>query len=108
MTNQDLLLTLKALGEETRLKIIYLLCQEELCVCELMKKLNLSQSTVSHHVKVLKQAGLLDVRKIAKWTFYSLRKEAFYSIEGLIRQEVLAPVLGSQVRLKKAPSISCN
>ena len=99
---------LRALGEETRLKIVYLLCQEEMCVCELMEKLHLSQPTVSHHVKILKQAGFLHDRRIAKWTFYSLQKESFFKIEDLLSKEILSPVLNSQARLKDAPSVYCN
>ena len=61
----------KALGEDTRIKIISMLSQREMCVDDLITRLELSQSAVSHHIKVLKQAGLLNIRRKGKWTFYS-------------------------------------
>lgn len=62
----------KALGDETRLKILHLLAGQELCVCEIMDALKMSQSAVSHHLKILKQARLVDDRREAKWIFYSI------------------------------------
>jgi len=53
----------KALGEPTRLRIIRLLAQKELCVCELEEILNISQPRVSQHLKVLKQARLVKERR---------------------------------------------
>jgi ArsR family transcriptional regulator len=66
----------KALGDETRLEIIKLLSVEELCVCEIMDKLRMSQSAVSHHLKILNQAELVDYRREGKWIFYSIKPGA--------------------------------
>jgi len=65
---------LKALGDETRLKILRLLGQREMCVCELTVALDLAQPTASHHLNILKGAGLVHDRKEGKWTFYSVAK----------------------------------
>jgi len=62
----------KALGEPTRLKILKLLADREMCVCELMEVLGMNQPRVSQHLKVLKEAGLLKERKQAQWSYYSL------------------------------------
>ncbi len=58
--------TFKALGEPTRLKILRLLAEQELCVCELEEILDMSQPRVSQHLKVLKQAGLVKERREAQ------------------------------------------
>ncbi len=62
----------KALGDKTRLHILALLRHGELCVCELVGALNMSQPSISQHLRKLKQAGLLKERKTAQWVYYSL------------------------------------
>lgn len=62
----------KALSDETRLRILALLQQGELCVCDLMAVLELPQSTVSRHLATLRHAGLVDDRRRGVWMFYSL------------------------------------
>ena len=63
---------IKALGDPTRLKIIYLLENGELCVCEIMTALNKPQPTISHHLNLLKNAGILKWRKEGVWIHYKL------------------------------------
>ncbi|MDY6850140.1 MAG: metalloregulator ArsR/SmtB family transcription factor [Geoalkalibacter sp.] len=62
----------KALSDETRLRILALLQQGELCVCDLMAVLELPQSTVSRHLANLRHAALVDDRRRGVWMFYSL------------------------------------
>ena len=62
----------KALADETRLRILSLLEVREMCVCEVMVALNLTQPTASHHLGLLEYAGLVKDRKEGKWVFYSL------------------------------------
>ena len=64
--------SLKALAEETRLRIVILLTTGELCVCDLKEALLLPQSTVSRHLCLLKSAGIISVRKAGVWTYYRL------------------------------------
>jgi DNA-binding transcriptional ArsR family regulator len=64
----------KALSDEARLKILQLLSQREMCVCELTVALDLAQPTASHHLNILKAANLINDRKEGKWTFYSISK----------------------------------
>lgn len=66
---------IKSIGDPTRLKIIYLLEPGELCVCEIMEALNKPQPTVSHHMNILKNAGLLNWRKEGVWTHYKLANQ---------------------------------
>lgn len=63
---------IKSLGDPTRLKIVYLLEHGELCVCEIMTALDKPQPTVSHHLNLLKNAGLLKWRKEGVWIHYKL------------------------------------
>ncbi len=65
---------LKALANETRLKVLMLLSVREMCVCELTIALGLTQPTASHHLNILQNAGLVEDRKDGKWVFYSVAK----------------------------------
>jgi len=62
----------KALADETRLRILKLLEVREMCVCEVMVALGLTQPTASHHLGILENAGLVKDRKEGKWVFYSI------------------------------------
>ena len=62
----------KALADETRLRILRLLEIREMCVCEVMVALGLTQPTASHHLGLLENAGLVKDRKEGKWVFYSI------------------------------------
>jgi ArsR family transcriptional regulator len=62
----------KALSDETRLRILGLLAVREMCVCEVMVALDLTQPTASHHLRILENVGLVKDRKEGKWVFYGL------------------------------------
>jgi len=62
----------KALSDETRLRILKLLEVREMCVCEVMVALGLTQPTASHHLGILENVGIVKYRKEGKWVFYSL------------------------------------
>ena len=61
-----------ALADKTRLRILRLLMIREMCVCEIMVALNLTQPTASHHLNLLENAGLVKDRKEGKWVFYNI------------------------------------
>jgi DNA-binding transcriptional ArsR family regulator len=63
----------KALSDTTRLKILMLLNIREMCVCEIMVALDLTQPTASHHLGILEAVGLIKDRREGKWVFYSLK-----------------------------------
>jgi len=72
-SGEDLGALLRALGDDTRLRIFALLTKAELCVCEIEDILGLSQSLVSNHLAVLRRAGLVESRRDAedaRWIFY--------------------------------------
>ena len=61
-----------ALGDSTRLKMLRVIGDEELCSCEVMATLGLTQPTTSHHLGILERAGLLNSRRNGKWVFYKI------------------------------------
>jgi len=61
----------KALGDKTRMRMLYLLKARELCVCEIMTALHLTQPTASHHLNILENAGVIKERKDGRWVYYS-------------------------------------
>jgi len=61
-----------ALGDATRLKMLRLIADEELCSCEVMAALELTQPTTSHHLGILERAGLLISKRNGKWVFYKI------------------------------------
>ncbi|MCH4888365.1 winged helix-turn-helix transcriptional regulator [Acidaminobacter sp. JC074] len=65
----------KALGDQNRLNILEILQTGEKCGCTLLEELNIVQSTLSHHMKLLVESNLVSSRKDGKWTYYSLNDE---------------------------------
>lgn len=65
----------KVLGDATRMKILSALFQEEMCVCDIANLLNMTQSAISHQLRVLKQTRLVKYRKEGKVVYYSLEDE---------------------------------
>jgi ArsR family transcriptional regulator len=75
---QDLLNVFKALSEETRLRILKLLENGELCVCDIVAALGIVQPKISFHLNALKEAGFLKDRKQGRWTHYRLDDADFF------------------------------
>lgn len=75
---QDLLSIFKALSEETRLRILKLLENGELCVCDIVAALDMVQPKVSFHLNALKESGFLKDRKQGRWIYYRLDDSDFF------------------------------
>jgi len=78
---------LKALGDPVRLRLVSLIAAQanrETCVCELNEAFDLSQPTISHHLKVLHSAGLLERSKRGTWVYYSVNTEALGDLAALL------------------------
>jgi ArsR family transcriptional regulator, arsenate/arsenite/antimonite-responsive transcriptional repressor len=75
----------RALGDPARVRIVNLLAtsDEPICVCNLLEPLELSQPTVSHHLKKLTDAGLLEREQRGKWAYFSLKPDAMARLSGL-------------------------
>ena len=84
---QQLAGVLKALGEPTRLRLVSIIAAQqgaEACVCDLTDPVGLSQPTVSHHLKILVDAGLLDRDQRGKWAYYRLVPEVLDALAGML------------------------
>ncbi len=78
---------LKALADPVRLRLLSLVASHqdgEACVCDLNDAFDLSQPTISHHLKVLHDAGLLDRTKRGVWVYYAVRREVLADVAALI------------------------
>ena len=71
-TLNDLAELFKVFGDSTRIRILYVLFESEVCVCDLADTLNMTQSAISHQLKILKQCKLIKNRREGKSVFYSL------------------------------------
>ena len=76
----------RALADPLRIQVIELLRTQELCVCELCEKLEVSQSKLSFHLKNLKEAGLLNARQQGRWMYYSLNLTQFAVLEAYLAE----------------------
>ncbi len=68
-------LIFKALGDENRIRILQLLQNGEICACKLLEELNITQPTLSHHMKILCDSEIVSSRKEGKWMHYSISDE---------------------------------
>ena len=82
----------KALADPARVKIVNMLAtsDEPVCACEFIPGLGLAQATVSHHLKKLSDAGLLDREQRGKWAYFSIRPEASSRLAGLVQLREVA------------------
>ncbi len=78
----DLAELFKIFGDSTRIRILYVLFEHEMCVCDLAQILNMTVSAISHQLRVLKQADLVRYRRDGKTVFYSLADDHVRSILG--------------------------
>ena len=88
----------RALGDETRLRIVALLVHGELCVCHLEKALDLSQPNASRQLGILKNAGIVDSRRDGTWVYYALNKQTHALVETQLKALVRA--FGAEEALK--------
>ncbi|MFC1989020.1 ArsR/SmtB family transcription factor [Chloroflexota bacterium] len=72
---QELIKIMKALSDETRLRILNVLLERECCVCEVMQALDISQSRASRNLGILEDAGFLKARREGAWVLYSIDQE---------------------------------
>lgn len=86
----------KALSEESRLRILTLLIQNEMCVCEIESCLNMTQSNASRHLMALKKCGILESYKKAQW--------AYYRIDENFKKEHIELFKYLQIKLKELPT----
>lgn len=85
MTNLEFLDKLKVINDNTRLTIIEMLSKNgTMCACKILEELNITQGTLSHHMRVLTEANLVSCKKEGKWCYYTLIKESICDIAHFI------------------------
>lgn len=84
MNTIDVALICKALGDSNRLQIVQMLSDGEKCACKLLEHFEITQPTLSHHMKILCECGLVEVRKEGKWSHYSLSCETLAAFKQFI------------------------
>lgn len=80
----DSAIIFKALSDETRLKIAEMLSGDELCACDLLEEFEFTQPTLSYHMKILTECGLVTARKDGTWMRYRLNQQLFIEIKGFL------------------------
>ena len=88
----------RALGDETRLRIVALLSHGELCVCHIETALDLNQSTASRHLGILRTAGVVDCRRDGTWVYYRLTDQEHATVAGAL--EVVTQAFGAERALR--------
>jgi ArsR family transcriptional regulator len=86
----------KSLADETRLTILTLLLDGEMCVCEIMGALPISQPAVSHHLKILRQAGLVIDKRRGKWIYYRIDPDEMAVLMDLFSSTFIYPARHGQ------------
>ncbi|SED37581.1 MULTISPECIES: ArsR/SmtB family transcription factor [Gordonia] len=97
----DLALMFRALGDPVRLRLLSLIASHsngEACVCDISPAVDISQPTISHHLKVLKTAGLLDSERRASWVYYRVVPEVLSSLAEVLRTGELAPAIETKAQ----------
>lgn len=82
----DYAMIFKALGDKTRLEIVKMLSDGEKCACKLLEKFEITQPTLSHHMKILCDCGLVIGRKEGKWTHYSISCDVLSELKKYVSQ----------------------
>lgn len=85
LSNGDSAMIFKALSDETRLKIISLVSGTELCACDILEEFEISQPTLSYHMKILTDSGLINARKDGAWMRYTLNTELVDSLQDYLK-----------------------
>lgn len=81
MDNKQVATIFKAFCDENRLRILQLLQDGEKCACVLLEELQITQPTLSHHMKILCDSGIVDGRKEGKWMHYSISKKGLETVK---------------------------
>lgn len=84
MKSTDIALICKALGDSNRLEIVRMLSDGEKCGCKLLERFEITQPTLSHHMKILVECGLVSARKEGKWQHYSLNCKTLADFKSFI------------------------
>ena len=109
-----LIKVMKALSDETRLRILNILLERECCVCEVVQALDISQSRTSRNLGALYDAGFLKLRREGLWSFYSIDREDIEGYQSLLIEAVKEAIKNNKIatldkeRLKKVKRVGVD
>lgn len=103
-------LKFKALSDETRLRIVDMLSCSEMCACDILQSFDLSQSTLSYHMRILVESGIVNARKDGLWTRYSLNDETYNAIMAFLPElfQTKDACVCQQIKYCKEDSCHCD
>ena len=104
----DLLKPVKALGDESRVKMLWILEHRELCSCEIQEFLGLAQSTVSRHLQLLEDAGFVVSEKVGLWKNYRFNPNPPPLVQGLLSVLRLAAAADPEAQRARARASTIN
>ena len=91
MTDKALAKIFKALGDETRLEVVRMLAGKERCVCAFLSTFSMTQPAISNHLRVLREAGIVQDSRDGRWIFYRLNPDAFAAVATLCQLPLSQP-----------------
>ena len=98
----DYIRVFKALSDEQRVRVLELLCEGETCACHLLEDLEISQPTLSHHMKILCESGIVRSRRAGKWNYYAIDedgcKHAIKLIEAIAGKNLKSMLIVGRIR----------
>ena len=100
-TEKQMALIFKALSDENRIRILKRLHIGEMCACKLLDELNITQPTLSHHMRILCNAGIVQGRKDGKWMHYSISCAAVNNVRTLMQELLTSETLPSDCECKE-------
>lgn len=87
MNTEEAVRAFKALGDENRLRIVGIVAERgDVCACRLLDELDMTQPTLSHHMKLLRDSGVVKARKEGRWMHYSLDREVVGALASLLEE----------------------
>ncbi|MBI5439606.1 MAG: winged helix-turn-helix transcriptional regulator [Deltaproteobacteria bacterium] len=105
---EDMLKALKALGDDSRLKMLWILEDRELCSCEIQEAVGLAQSTVSRHLQLLEDAGFVVSVKAGVWKNYRFNSAPSTVVQGLLSTVRLAAATSPEARRVRERAAAAN
>lgn len=89
---RDYALLMKALSDETRVKIFHMLSQGELCACNILDEFNITQPTLSYHMKILCESGLVNSRRDGVWMKYTINEDTLIMLNEFFSDIAKKPI----------------
>ena len=90
MADAQIVKMLKAIADPNRLSILEMIGNEELCSCKLLEYMPISQPTLSHHLRILSESGLINGRKDAQWIHYSINQDKLAALKAYMAEAFIS------------------